>query len=188
VSALLFALAAWVALSAAGLAWAQARRAASATSSDLRGLAIALKSVAAAERLSELARRASPASWEGELATEALASPDERRVAVVNLALSEIDHVLTRGDGWPRAAVRIALLGGALLAFTAFLLGYPIVWSIAIMGMGGVSAMVCIEAGNRARRIVAAQREAIDLLISTVFGELAAGSGPREPSRRRRAR
>lgn len=167
------ALAALVGIGAAALAWTQARRAAAATGEDLAPLTLALKRVHVEERLGELLRRSTPGSWVHELATEALAAPNgSARVAVVNLAISDAEHALSRGAGWPGAALRIALLGAGLLTFAAYLYGDgELKAPLAVVGIGVVAAFTCVEAGRSARRNAERQRRAIDELVATAMGE-----------------
>jgi hypothetical protein len=141
-------------------------------------LALALKRLPARERLEGLLHRAGPGSWEHELAAEALAAgTQDARVAVVNVALAEAEHSLTRGAEWPRAGIRIALLGNALLAFAAYLSsGSQIKWSLSIAALGAVAALTCVEAGRSARRNADRQRRAIDDLVTVVFGDAASGT------------
>jgi hypothetical protein len=196
-------LAVLVGVGAAWLAWTQARRAAAPTGSDPAALTLALKRLPAGERLAELRRRAAPGTWEHELAVEAIAATDEAaRVGVVNLALAEAEHALTRGAGWPRAAVRIALLGAALLAFAAYIGGSGGVKApLAILGIGGIAALTCVEARRSAQRNATRQRRAIDELVAATLGETvraadaascrtapAARGRPAGPERRQRRR
>lgn len=189
--AFLFALAVLVGAGAAILAWSQVRRAAAPTKGDPAALAAALQRLPAETRLRELRRRAEPGSWEQQLATEALETPDESaRVAVVNLALAEVEHGLSEGAGWPRASLRIALLGGALLAFVARLADEDqIRWSLAIGAVGGLAALSCMEARRIAERHAATQRRAIDDLVAATFGAGLTAAAPRHaPDRRARWR
>jgi hypothetical protein len=160
------------------LAWSQVRRAAAPTGGNPAALALALKRVPASERLSELHRRAPPGSWEAELAAEALAAQSEAgRVAVVNLALSEVEHTLSRGAAWPRTGIRIALLGAGLFAFAAYLTDRDqLKWSLCIVGIGVVAALSCVEAGRSAQRHATNQRRAIDDLVAAAFGEAREGA------------
>ena len=187
--------AALVGAGSAALAWAQARRAAKPPASDRVKLANRIKALPREQRLQALAAESAPGTWEHELAREVLAAPGPRQPAAVNLALSEIDHVLTEGDGWPGAGVRIALLSGALLGFVAYLAGAPVGSAVGDLAIGGVSALLCFEAGRTAKRSVQGQRAAVDRLVNAVFGDLPAsaarearGSSERaRPARRRRA-
>ncbi len=161
-----------VGVGSAALGWQQARRAAMAVRGDTVSLALALEKLPQSERLAELDRRSQPGTWEHELATEALAAPEPgAQVAAVNLVLAEVEHALTSGAGWPRAGVRIALLGAALLAFLSFLDGSPIQWSIGIIAVGATAALTCLEAGRSAARSATKQREAVDKLVAAVFGD-----------------
>jgi hypothetical protein len=179
-----------VGVASAALAWRQAQRAAAATGTDLTSLVASLRRVPAGERLTELHRRAEPGSWEHDLASEAVAaqSPDAQ-VGAVNLALSEADHALTHGADWPRSGIRIALLGAAFLAFAQYLFGSgELKWSLSIVAIGGVAALICVEAGRSARRSVLRQRRAIDDLVAVVFGDALRGEAPCHSPRDRRGR
>jgi hypothetical protein len=190
--ALFFGLAVLVDAGAASLSWRQARRACAPTGGDLAALVPTLKRLPASERLEHLRQRAPPGSWADDLASEALGAADEAsRVAAINQALSEVDHALTEGAGWPRAGVRIALLASALLAVAAFLVeGAWSTWSLSILALGGAAVLTCWEAGRSARRGVANQRRAVDELIGAVFGDAArsAEGTSRRPGLERHAR
>ena len=111
-----------LALACSALAWSHVRRVLGATRGDLTSLSATLRRVPAADRVRRLLERTEPGSWEHELAAEALAAPDEdARVAAVNLALADVEHTFRRSVGWPPAALRIALLGAAFVAFCAYL-------------------------------------------------------------------
>jgi hypothetical protein len=156
------------------LAWSQVRRAAAPTGGDPAALALALKRLPVEERLRELHRRAPPGTWEHDLAAEALATEGETgRVAVVNMALSEVEHALTRGAAWPRTGIRIALLGAGFFAFAAYLSDQDqIKWPLCIVGIGAVAALTCVEAARSAERHATSQRRAIDELVAAAFGEV----------------
>ena len=180
---------------AAALGWSQARRAAGPVSGEeLAALARALHRLPEADRVAELHRRTPPGSWEHDLAAEVLAADGEAaKLAAVNLALAEAEHEIGEGAGWPRTALRIALLGAALLAIlalAAYLLDRGSTeWPLSILAVGGASALACSEAGRSAKRNAAVRRRAIDELVQAVFGDLAAGAEmPRRPSVERRAR
>ena len=173
---------------ASALAWIQARRTASPDLGKVLALARALKQVLPQDRLLELQRRADPGSWEHELAADALAVVPGSLIATVNLALADLEHYLTGRTTWPHAAIRIALLGAALVACFAYLDGGSLERSLGIIGIGAVAAMTCYEAERAARRNAARQREAADALVATVFSHLDQGDGEREgPTRTARA-
>ena len=167
------ALAVIVGLGSAWLAWSQARRAAAPMGGDPAAVTLALKRLPVGDRLAELQRRAAPGTWQHELADEALAARDEAaRVRAINLALSEVEHALTKGAGWPRAGVRIALLGAALLAFAAYIAGDgQVKGPLVIVAVGGIAALTCVEAGRSAQRNATRQRQAIDELVAAVLGD-----------------
>jgi hypothetical protein len=184
-----FALAVMVGAGTAVLAWSQVRRAAAPTKGSPATLAATLQRLPPETRLQELRRRTEPGSWEHQLAADALDAPDEAvRAVVVNLALAEVEHELSQGAGWPRASVRIALLGATLLAFVARLADEDqSSWSLAIGAVGGLAALSCMEARRSADRHAVAQRRAIDDLVATTFGERlnAAAAAPRRALERR---
>ncbi len=177
--AVFLALAVIVGVGSAALAWSQVRRAAAPTRGNPAALAAALRRLPAETRLRELWRRSERGSWEHALAIEALDTPDEpARVAMVNLALAEVEHALSEGEGWPRTSLRIALLGAALLAFVARLVDRDqTTWSLAILAVGGLAALSCLEARRSAERHAAKQRRAVDDLVAAVFGRRRRGSG-----------
>jgi hypothetical protein len=187
--AVLFTLALVSGTGAAALGWSQARRVAGpAQGEDPAALARALRRLPGEDRVAELHRRSMQGSWEHDLAAEVLAAEGQAaKLAAVNLALAEAEHELIEGAGWPRAAMRIALLSAALLALlalAAYLLdGGTVQWPLSILVIGGVSAVTCFEAGRSARRNVAARRRAIDDLVEAVFGDMGTGAAPpRRPS------
>jgi hypothetical protein len=191
--AVFFALAVIVGVGSTILAWSQVRRAAAPTKGDPATLATTLQRLPAETRLRELLCRAEPGSWEHALAAEALHAPDDSaQVAIVNLALAEVEHELSERAGWPQVSVRIALLGAALLAFGARLADQDqSSWSLAIGAVGGIAALSCMEARRSADRHAAKQRRAIDDLVAVTFGDglKAAGVATRRaPERRARWR
>ncbi len=195
--AILSVLAAALGLFAAGLAWSHARRVAGVTLPGTRGLTASLKRVPEEARPAELERRAPPGSWEHGVATEFLHAPDAAaKIAAVNDALLEVEHALRQGATWPRAGIRIALAGGLLLGLSAWLATGNLRAAVILVAVGGVSALLCVEAGLRAKRHAEAQRNDIDALIAVVMGRLADQAPPHgerrglpghRPSRRRRS-
>lgn len=181
-----------LALGCAALAWSHVLRVLGATRGDLVTLAAALKRMPPADRARGLLDGTTPGSWEYELAAEVLAAPhDDARVAVVNLALSDVEHTLRRGAGWPPASLRLALTGAALLAVCAYV-GDPAQprWALAILGVGALAAVTCVEAGRAGERNVQRQRRAIDALVAVTMA-LAEGRtlpDPRPPSPHRARR
>jgi Flp pilus assembly protein TadB len=197
--AILSVLAAALGLFAAGLAWSHARRVARLTSGTTRSLATALKRVPEASRVSELERRAPPASFEHAIAIELRCAPDDAaKIAAVNDALLEAEHTLRQGATWPRAGIRIALAGGLLLGLSAWLATGNLRAAVILVAVGGAAALLCVEAGRSAKRHTEAQRADIDALITVVMGDLADQAAPpgerrgnaghlgRRPTRRRR--
>jgi hypothetical protein len=190
--AVFLALAVLVGAGSAALAWSQARRVAALSRGDPAALALALKRFPVEQRASELRNRAEPGSWEHELAAEVLAAPtDAAKVAAVNLALGEVEHALARGAGWPRASVRIALLGDVLLGAVAYLADATQVRSSFTMaGIGVVAALTCVEAARSAERNAAKRRRGIDELVAATFGDglraVETGPGRAGAGRRRR--
>jgi hypothetical protein len=195
VGAVLLALAVLLGAGATSLAWSQARRTSVGIAGDYAALTVALKRLPIAERLGELARRAEPGSWEHALAVEALAAADgAAQVAVVNLALAEVEHTLTEGAAWPRTGVRIALLGPGSLATVAYLdEADQTRWWASMVAIGCVAAVACFEAGRISQRNAEHRRRAIDELVAATFGDGGGASTPRRdvsqrPSRQPRRR
>jgi hypothetical protein len=182
------ALAAILGAGCAALAWTHARRVAQVTGAEVSALVVALKKLPEAERLDALARRSRPGSVERRMASLALAEGGDRaKIAVVNDVLAEVEHSLERSAGWPSAALRIALFGAMLLAVVAYLTAQEIRWALAIVGIGGVAALACVEANRAAKRGAEAQRQVIDALVATALGHLVDGA-PEPPRRRSRRR
>lgn len=162
----------------AALAWSHARRIGQvASSTDVDALVIALKKLPEAERLPALCQKSRPGSFERRVASEALTAPSDRaKIAVVNDALADVEHSLRVGAGWPSAGIRIALFGAMLFGVVAYLTAREIRWALAIVGVGGVAALACVEAKRAAQRSAEAQRTAIDALVSVALGHLAEGA------------
>jgi hypothetical protein len=170
-------------LACAALAWAQVRRVERATSGQTGALAASLKRAPIDDRAGELARRASPDSWERRLASQWPAAGDpSSRVALVNEALADVEHALDAGRAWPAAAVRIASFGTVLLAAAALLSSAPR-WALAIVATGGVGAIFAGLAGKRAESAARAKRAAVDELIEALVGRAVVGG--RRGGRRR---
>jgi hypothetical protein len=185
-------LASALAAASGALAWAHVRRVLAVARPDTEALALALKRMPSGERLAALRERAAPGGWEHDLAVDVLAAPDEEaKVAAVNLALADLEHALVRGERWPSAALRIALLGGGLLAILAKLLEPgQIRWTLAIVAVDGLAAMICAQAARTAARHADRQRRAVDALVAVALtlppDAAPAGRGGPPPSRRRR--
>jgi hypothetical protein len=172
----------------AALAWAHARRVGQVASTDVSALVIALKKLPEAERLAALCRQSRPGSFERRVASAVFAAPSDRaKIGAVNDALADVEHTLRVGAGWPSAGIRIALFGAMLLGVVAYLMAYEVRWALAIVGIGGVAALACVEAKRAAERSAEAQRTAIDALVSVALGHLAddASETPRRRARRR---
>jgi hypothetical protein len=184
----LFVLAALLGGACAALSWGHERRVARLVLVDLMLLSRALQRLPPEARAEELRRKAPEGSWERDLAEELCASAGaEQQLAALNAALADAGHRLSAGAGWPSAATRIAVFGGALLGLLAYLSTSQLEWAAAATGVSGVSALACIEAGRRARRLARSRREGIDALAEAVAGHLEARpSGPRGESWRRR--
>ena len=181
-----------VGLAALALGWGHVRRVTAATAADPARVAASLRRVPPAERLEELRRRARPGSFEHGLAFETLAAEGEdAKVAAVNLALSEVEHAMTRTARWPRTAVRIALLGAGVLGFSAYIEDPgQLKWALATVAVGGVAAVGCVEARRAGERALGRQRRGIDALVSAALGlpdeprqgaDPEAGARPRAP-------
>lgn len=168
-----------LAFACAALAWAHVRGVLRVTRADASALALTLKRVPQGERLQGLFKRTEPGTWEHELAREALAAPHEdARVRAANLALADLEHALLRAAGWPRAGLRIGLLGHAFLALAAYLADRAHPAQIAaILVVGALTALACVEARRSGDRAAVRQRRAVDALLGVVFSE-----GPASPS------
>jgi hypothetical protein len=184
--AVLLGLAALLALACAALAWTHPRRVLAATGADAAALGQALRRLPVADRLRGLLERTAPGSWEHELAADALAAPDgHARVLAANVALADMEHALRRSAGWPRAGLRIGLLGHALLALSVYLAD-PVQprWAAAILAVGGATALACVEARRSGEREAVRQRRAIDALLGVALpdGPIAPELGAGAPS------
>jgi len=169
-----------LAVACVALAWSHVRGVLAVTRADAAALAIALKRVSAGKRLAALLERTAPGSWEHDLAQDVLAAPDEdARVRAANVALADLDHDLLRAAGWPRAALRIGLLGHALLALAAYLADRTRAPQIAaILVVGALTALACVEARRSGERAAVRQRRAVDALLGAVFSEGSPGPRP----------
>jgi hypothetical protein len=169
-----------LAAACAALAWTHVRRVLGVIGADVGVLTIALKRTPAAERLSGMLARTAPGSWEHELAEGALAAPDEdARVRAANLALADLEHDLLRTAGWPRAGLRIGLLGHAFLALSAYLVDRTQPQRIAaILVVGALTALACVDARRRGDRAASQQRRAVDALLAVAFSQ---GLPPADP-------
>jgi Flp pilus assembly protein TadB len=137
------------------------------------------------QRAPELARRSAAGSWEHSLATELVAAAgDQARIAAVNDAVAQLELRLEERAGWPSAALRIAALSALLLAVIAYLIHRPDA-VLPVLAVGGVGALVSLDAKKRAQRGAKAQREAIDALVAAVAGKL---ESPARPGSRVRSR
>jgi hypothetical protein len=178
---------------ALALAWSHARRVASLDARRIGGVVRTLKKVPSPERLAELGKFAAPGTFERALVDGAQGAPDGAgQVAALNLVLSELEHELTRGSSWPKAALRLALLGAGLVALVSYLVTGVLQWSLTAVAIGGVGAIGCAQAGRVAGREVLAQRAAADELVAMLFGRLppqprAVAARADRRSRRRRA-
>lgn len=186
-------------VASAALAWAHVRRVLGAVRADTEALALALRRVPAAERLAALRDRTEPGRWEHELAVDVLAAAgDEARVAAVNLALGDVEHALGRTAGWPGTALRIALLGGGVVAFLAYLVEPgQLRWPLAILGVSALAALTCAQARRTADGHADRQRRTVDGLVAAVLvlppearaaSPARAGAAPAPGSRHRRRR
>ena len=166
------------------LAWAHVRRVLGAARADLEARALALKRVPAGERVQALIDRSEPGSWEHELAVEVRAAPDEdAKVAAVNLALSEFAHALEQSDRWPATALRIALLGGGVLAFLAFVTEPGrLLWPLVVGAIAVFAAVICAQARRTGARHAERQRRAVVALVAATLA-LPPDAHPPSPAR-----
>lgn len=153
------------------LAWAHVQRVARAVRADLDSVAASLKRVPPLERSRALLDRSTPGSFEHELASCALAAPnDEARVAAINLSLSEVEHALAERATWPSAGLRIALLGAGLCAFLAYV-DEPgqLRSALGALAVGALGALSSAQARRSATQQAEHQRRAIDALVTAAF-------------------
>jgi hypothetical protein len=189
-SIFLLSLGAVIAAAAGMLARAHQKRVERATSGQTSSLAVALKRMPPAARISALAARAPEGSVEGLLADElGRAEDDAARCAAVNDLLADIELTLEASSSWPRAATRIAAYGTLLLAAIAVLgdAGVFVTAALVILGVGG--AGFCISVDTRTKALARDRRKAIDALVEALVPRalLAPAQNKREtgPSRHR---
>ncbi|APR87096.1 hypothetical protein A7982_12445 [Minicystis rosea] len=178
------------------LAWAHVRRVTGAVRGDLEALSLALKRVPAGERAQALLDRTEAGSWEHDLAADILTtSNDDAKVSMVNLALADLAHVLERSDRWPATALRIALLGGGVLAFLAFITEPDrLRWPLTIAAISGLAALIAAQARRTGVLHAERQRRAVDALVTATLAlppeahpPSPVRGGPSAPRRRHRA-
>lgn len=142
-----------------------------ATSPALRALAADLRRAPQGERVLELQRRAPTGGFEAELAADLLAAPNgDARVAAVNEAIADVEQSLTRGAVWPGSAARIAAWGSACVAAIHYLADGSGAALIVVGVIGAASVMACVGVGRRASAIARERREAVDALMTALFG------------------
>jgi hypothetical protein len=134
--------------------------------------------------LRELVAREPTADWERDL-LEALASPGEVRVALVNEQLTELDYRIQRWSRVPRVCASIASSFGFLLATLILregladagdlpsdvgeLLVRGLVGDALTVGaMGIVGTAFCVGAASEARRIARARTKGADKLVEAL--------------------
>lgn len=104
----------------------------------------------------------------------ALDAPDDAWIRVVNQQLSEFAHDIGAGSEVPRAAARISLACGTLvavvgLAASVSAAGPPAsVPALAAFGVGLAGAIVALEVGRRATLLANEQRRRWDTLAGAV--------------------
>lgn len=173
------------------LAWAHVQRVTRVVRADLDSVAGSLKRLPPLERPQTLLDRSSPGSFEHELASCALAAPDdEARVAAINLSLSEVEHALGERARWPSAALRIALLGAGLCAFLAYVSDPGQVRSpLGALAVGALGALSSAQARRSATQQADHRRRAIDALVTAAFAlPLEPRGAPLSPLSRARRR
>lgn len=153
------------------LAWSHLQRVNEATSPDLRAIAADVWKAPQGDRALELQRRAPPGGFEAHLAAELLAAPTgDDRVAAVNEALADVEHSLSEGARWPGAAVRIAAWGTTCIAALDYLAGGGGESIAIVAALGAASVIVCVSVERRATQITRERREAVDDLMTALFG------------------
>ncbi|WP_437596693.1 hypothetical protein WMF28_29440 [Sorangium sp. So ce590] len=187
-----------VSLAASGacavISWKHPAQVARATGGDLTALARSLRALPGEARLTELARRSPPESWERRLALEVMSAADPRaKIAAANDLLVELEQRLDAGAGWPRAAARLSALAALLLATLSFLAraGPSVIALVLVAGAAG--AIASAAAGRVGRTAASRKREAVDALVGVALGPLdsvvrAASAPSVSPRRSRRAR
>ncbi|AUX35327.1 MULTISPECIES: hypothetical protein [Sorangium] len=167
----------------AAISWKHPAQVARATGGDLTALARSLRALPAEARLSELARRSPPESWERRLALEVMSAADPRaKIAAANDLLAELEQRLDAGAGWPRAAARLSALAALLLATLSFLAqAGPSAIALALVA-GAAGAIASAAAGRAGRAAASRTREAVDALVGVALGPLDGAAGaPRAP-------
>lgn len=180
----LFALTSLFAVLSIGLAWAHVRKVERIAEVDAMALATSLKRMSQDKRRSELVRRTPAASWLHVMAEElASAESDKAQLAIANDALAEAGRALGERAEWPRAATRLAAFSALLLAIVAYVATRDESAALRIVSIGAVAAVLCMEAGRRAKSRSELERKNIDELVRVVLGP--AGEGPPPRPRRR---
>lgn len=152
------------------VAWRQLRAVDEVALDDVEPLAIALKRTPRDARLSALVARSAPGTFAHRLGSEALGAPNDRaRVAFVNELLADVDHALSSRSAWPKAAVRIAVLSGLLLASIAILANVDMSWAIAVASVCAAAGIGCAAAERAVVKRVEDRKRAVDVLVSVVL-------------------
>lgn len=154
---------------------------------DAADLERTLRRTSTERRLEALAVRD---DWLGALAAELRDEPNgERQLVAVNLSLDERANALELGESWPGTGLRLALLG-ALLGCSLAAVLHTLAAVLPIVIVGAVGALVSLECGRRAARVVKEERAVIDKLVDLIAPSLVQTTSHagalRSRSRRRR--
>jgi hypothetical protein len=173
-------LAGCVAVACAAISFARARRVKALGPGDIHALVKALGSRDASAIDSALT--ASDRIDGHGLVREALDAPGATWVGVVNEHLSDAAHALDDGSGVPKAAARISLATGTLLAVLGVASGAggassPMAASAGAFAFGLAGALVTLEMGRRADRLAAERRREWDRLSTALSRYLGARLG-----------
>lgn len=155
-------------LAAAYVGMLRLRRVAKALSVDPVELARIMGRGAGRRRVAEMARvlRDEGAIWEADLFEAALHESEEARVIAVNEALDDLASALNWGRELPASAAKISILG-ALCIICAKLAGGDLSARsmLEILAWGGAGAVASLSAGGEAKRMAAAVRKNVDMLV-----------------------
>jgi hypothetical protein len=153
------------------------------------------KGPSAIEGLRALVAKEPSADWERDL-LEALGSPPEQRVALVNEQLTELDYRIERWARVPRVCASIATTFGFMLATLVLRHGLTadtrelssdvaelivkglIGDALTVAAMGVVGTAFCLGAQAEAKRIAKGRMKGADRLVERLEGLLEEGVGP----------
>ena len=173
------------------LGWAQLSRLNKYPAPNLSELTLLLKKTDQSNRIEELLKYSGADSWEHRLGAELKNAPGESyKIAVINDALADVDHLLRERSGWPKASVRLCAFGTMLCGVGAMLVRPDILVLLMVLGVGAGGALLCLMTSQKAERKAARARENIDAFILALMGMRAPGaaSAERKAPKRRAAR